>query len=313
MAITVAGLYTERRDTLGLYLLAGEIPSDREIGGDSDEPADLVGHLNLIHPGRIHVLGAPEMAYVNKLAPGPREALMRDLLAGRPPAIVLAESLPAPAFLCEVADEAGLTLFGSTESAARVIESLRSLLARTNAAHTVMHGVFMDVLGMGVLISGESGLGKSELALELISRGHGLVADDAVELSRISATAIEGRCPELLRNLLEVRGLSLLDIRAIFGETAVRRKMRLKLIVKLVRRSDVADDAERLPLQAQTENILGLPVRSVIVPVAAGRNLAVLTEGAVRSTVLQLRGIDTTADFIERQRRFIAANHGKKS
>ena len=113
--------------------------------------------------------------------------------------------------------------------------------------------------------------------------------------------------------MLEVRGLGLLDIRAIFGETAVRRKMRLKLIVKLVRRSDVADDAERLPLQAQTENILGLPVRSVIVPVAAGRNLAVLTEGAVRSTVLQLRGIDTTADFIERQRRFIAANHGKKS
>ena len=104
-----------------------------------------------------------------------------------------------------------------------------------------MHGVFMDVLGVGVLITGESGLGKSELGLELISRGHGLVADDAVEFSRIAPNMIEGRCPPLLQNLLEVRGLGLLDIRAIFGETAVRRKMRLKLIVHLVRRGTLEE------------------------------------------------------------------------
>ena len=122
------------------------------------------------------------------------------------------------------------------ESAAFVIDVLRAYLSRHFADRTTMHGVFMDILGLGVLITGESGLGKSELGLELISRGNGLVADDAVDLFRINQTTIEGAAPNLLQNLLEVRGIGLLDIRAIFGETAVRRKMRLRLIVHLVRR-----------------------------------------------------------------------------
>jgi len=176
-----------------------------------------------------------------------------------------------------------------------------------------MHGVFMDVLGVGVLITGDSGLGKSELGLELISRSHGLVADDAVEFSRIAPNMIEGRCPPLLQNLLEVRGLGLLDIRAIFGETAVRRKMRLKLIVHLVRRSNKEDSYERLPIDAQTEEVLGLAVRKVTIPVAAGRNIAVLLEAAVRNTILQLRGIDTLQIFMERQREAMNDNEEDES
>jgi HPr kinase/phosphorylase len=160
----------------------------------------------------------------------------------------------------------------------------------------------MDVLGVGVLITGDSGLGKSELGLELISRSHGLVADDAVEFSRIAPNMIEGRCPPLLQNLLEVRGLGLLDIKCIFGETAVRRKMRLKLIAHLVRRRTQEEEAERLPFMGDTQDVLGLPVRKVIIPVAAGRNIAVLLEAAVRNTILQLRGIDTLNEFMERQR-----------
>jgi HPr kinase/phosphorylase len=190
-------------------------------------------------------------------------------------------------------------------SAARVIDTLRHYLGKAAAETCQMHGVMMDVLGMGVLISGESGLGKSELALELISRGHGLVADDVVDLSRIAPHTIEGRCPPLLRNLLEVRGLGLLDIRTIFGETAVRPKMKLKLIVHLVRRSTMENEYQRLPLEALTQEVLSVPIRKVVIPVAAGRNLAVLTEAAVRSTVLQLRGFDTMGDFVERQRQMI--------
>jgi HPr kinase/phosphorylase len=200
-------------------------------------------------------------------------------------------------------DEKNIPLFSTPLPAAQVIDYLRVYLSKKLAQRVTMHGVFMDVLGVGVLITGESGLGKSELGLELISRNHGLVADDAVEFARIAPNMIEGRCPPLLRNLLEVRGLGLLDIKTIFGETAVRRKMRLNLIVHLVRRSTLEEHYERLPMTSQTEEILGLPIRKVVIPVEAGRNLAVLLEAAVRNTILQMRGIDTLKDFIVRQQK----------
>ncbi|HNE42509.1 MAG TPA: HPr kinase/phosphorylase, partial [Rhodocyclaceae bacterium] len=145
---------------------------------------------------------------------------------------------------------------------------------------------------------------KSELALELISRGHGLVADDVVEMARIAPATIEGRCPGMLRDFLEVRGLGLLNIRTIFGETASRRKMKLKLIVHLQRPAQ-GMESPRLPLDAQNQEVLGVPIRKVVIPVAAGRNLAVLLEAAVRNTILQLRGIDSMQDFIERQQRIM--------
>ena len=183
-------------------------------------------------------------------------------------------------------------------------EKLRILISKTLAPKETRHGVFMDVLGLGVLISGESGLGKSELGLELLTRGHGLVADDAVELTRVTNDVIEGRSPELLRDVIEVRGLGLLNIRTIFGESSVRRKLRLRLIVQLIRRS-LINDYDRLPLEALYEEILGLKIKKVIIPVSAGRNIAVLVEAAVRNTVLQLRGIDTMKEFMEKQRKAI--------
>jgi hypothetical protein len=155
-------------------------------------------------------------------------------------------------------DRADIPLFVTDESAGHVIDVVRGYLGQLFAERTTRHGVFMDILGVGVLLTGESGLGKSELGLELISRGHGLVADDAVDLYRISQTAIEGRCPELLMNLLEVRGIGLLDIKSIFGETAVRRKMRLKLIVHLVRKETMERDFERLPYEPLNEDVLGI-------------------------------------------------------
>jgi HPr kinase/phosphorylase len=205
-----------------------------------------------------------------------------------------------PDRLVALCDRADIPLFVTNESAGHVIDVVRGYLAQHFAERTTRHGVFMDILGLGVLLTGESGLGKSELGLELISRGHGLVADDAVDLYRVSQTALEGRCPELLANLLEVRGIGLLDIKAIFGETAVRRKMRLKLIVHLVRKETMDRDFERLPYEPLNEEILGVPIRMTVIAVDAGRNLAVLVEAAVRNTILQLRGIDTYAEFIER-------------
>ena len=298
--LDVKALFDENAETLKLSFLTGQGGAGRKISGPSTESADLIGHLNLIHPNRIQIMGTPEVAYYNRLDPQRKNYLTAELIAGHPPAIIIADDEIPPAELFTACDRESLPLLRTTVSAGQVIEILRAQLARTLAPQTQMHGVFMDVLGMGVLIAGESGLGKSELGLELITRGHGLIADDVVEFTRIAPDAVEGRCPPLLQNLLEVRGLGLLDIRAIFGETSVRRKMRLKLIVQLIRRS-VMNEFERLPLEAMTQDVMGLPIRKVVIPVAAGRNLAVLVEAAVRNLVLSLRGIDTMQEFVERQ------------
>ena len=266
--------------------------------------ADLVGYLNYIHPYRVQILGEREVKYLTNAAT-PEDCARRiaRIVTLEPPVLILADSTQAPDALLSMCERAQIPMFATRESSAFVVDVLRAYLSKHFAERTSMHGVFMDILGLGVMITGESGLGKSELGLELISRGNGLVADDAVDLYRINQTTIEGRCPELLQNLLEVRGIGLLDIRAIFGETAVRRKMRLKLIVHLVRRETMEREYERLPYEPLTQDVLGIPVRKVIIQVVAGRNIAVLVEAAVRNSILQLRGIDTYQDFVERHRK----------
>ena len=272
-------------------------------------PADLVGHLNLIHPDRLQVLGSPEISWALRQPPVRVARHIREIMVARPPALIIADGCDIPPVVQAECVASDTPLFATTQQSAAVIDSLRLYVSRQLAETLTLHGVFMDVLGMGVMITGDSGVGKSELALELISRGHGLVADDVVEVSRVTQDALEGRCPELLKDFLEVRGLGLLNIRAVFGETACRRKMRMKLIVHLQRPATGADP-QRLPLDAQTETILGVPIRKVILPVAAGRNLAVLLEAAVRSTILQLRGIDSMQEFLDRQQRALESGDG---
>ena len=265
--------------------------------------ADLVGYLNYIHPYRLQLLGEREVRYITNATPDDCARRIARIVTLEPPMLVVADAQTPPQALVEMCERAQIPLFATHESSAHVIDLLRAYLSKHFADRTSMHGVFMDILGLGVMITGESGLGKSELGLELISRGNGLVADDAVDLYRINQTTIEGRCPELLQNLLEVRGIGLLDIRAIFGETAVRRKMRLKLIVHLVRRETLERDYDRLPHEPLTQDVLGIPVRKVVIQVVAGRNIEVLVEAAVRNTILQLRGINTYDEFVERHRR----------
>ena len=305
---TFQSLYDDNREALRLSWIAAQGAAVKLLDTPATAglaSADLVGHLNLIHPNRLHVLGAAEVRYYSQMEPSRRLHYANELIAGKPIGLVIGEGLEPPPELVETAERAGLPALTSPQPAAEIIEVLRIYLAKVLAAHCTMHGVLMDVLGMGVLVAGESGVGKSELGLELISRGHGLVADDVVDFSRVSPDTIEGRCPPLLANLLEVRGLGLLDIKSIFGETAVRRKMKLRLIVEL-RRYGASETMERLPLEGQTQDVLGLQVRKVIIPVASGRNLAVLTEAAVRNTILQLRGVDTMAEFLQRHQQHMS-------
>jgi len=299
---SIARLYEDNAAKLGLGWVTGRGGEALPVRRDSADTAALVGHLNLIHPNRIQVLGRRELAYIGGYSGDATGQVIANLFAAEPAAIILAESVAAPAALLQEAEAKSVPVLATVAAADAVIDTLRRYLAKVLADSTSKHGVFMDVLGLGVLITGESGVGKSELALELISRGHGLVADDVVELSRIAAKTLEGRCPPLLKDFLEVRGLGVLNIRVIFGETAVRPKMNLKLIVHLEKPGQAgAAPAERLPLHELTEDVLGLPIREVVIPVAAGRNLAVLVEAAVRNYILQLRGYDSTQEFIARQ------------
>ena len=305
--LTVREMVNDNAETIPFTWIAGQDAADRHIPDDGMAAADLVGHLNLIHPSRVQVLGQVELDYYTRIDMRRRMHHMDELLINGVPAILLGDGLSPPPDLIDQCNQHHVPLMTTPVPAAQLIDLLRIYLGKRLAPVTTVHGVFMDVLGVGVLITGESGLGKSELALELISRGHGLVADDAVELSRTAPSVVEGHCPYLLQNLLEVRGLGLLDIRTIFGETSVRRTMRLKLIVHLVRAS-AQDKFERLPLQDLNQDILGLPIRKVMLQVAAGRNLAVLVEAAVRNTILKLRGIDTLGEFMERQAQAILQN-----
>lgn len=301
--VPVKRLHDDNRETLALAWLAGQ-DSAATVRREAAASAALIGHLNLTHPNSIQVMGAYEASLAAGYDPEHHARYAARLFAAGPVAVILADGVaPMPGLLAG-ATQAGIALFATPHSAAAVIERLSRYLAKALADTTERHGVFMDVLGVGVLITGESGVGKSELGLELISRGHGLVADDVAEISRIAATTLEGRCPPLLRDFIEVRGLGLLNVRTIFGQTAVRPKMKLKLIVQLEKPATggTRDATERLPLTELSEEILGVTVRKVIIPVAAGRNLAVLLEAAVRNYILKLRGIDSMAEFVARQK-----------
>jgi HPr kinase/phosphorylase len=305
--ISAEALFEEFRPALHWEWIAGHAHPERHFDEaairDARSAADLVGYLNYIHPNRVQIVGRREVAYLNDATGEVTDRRISRIVTLDPPVLICADAQVPPDRLVALCDRADIPLFVTSESAGHVIDLVRGYLAQHFAERTTRHGVFMDILGIGVLLTGESGLGKSELGLELISRGHGLVADDAVDLYRVSQTALEGRCPELLMNLLEVRGIGLLDIKAIFGETAVRRKMRLRLIVHLVRRETMEREYERLPYEPLTQDVLGVPVRKAVIPVVAGRNMAVLVEAAVRNTILQLRGVDTYQEFVERHRR----------
>jgi HPr kinase/phosphorylase len=295
LQVDVARLHDDNREPLSLDWVAGR-STRAVVRREAAASASLIGHLNLTHPNSIQVIGAYEAGTLARFG--------ELLFEAAPAAVILADNVPPSQTLLQSAEQTQTALFLTPLSAPRVIEKLSRYLAKALAETTERHGVFMDVLGLGVLITGESGVGKSELGLELISRGHGLVADDVVEISRLAATTLEGRCPPLLKDFLEVRGLGLLNIRTIFGETAVRPKMKLRLIAHLERpHPQKSDPTERLPLAELAEEILGVTVRKVLIPVAAGRNLAVLVEAAVRNYILQLRGVHSMEEFIARQRR----------
>jgi HPr kinase/phosphorylase len=306
--VSIEKLFAENQQRLGLNWLAGRQGGNRVLTGEAALKPTIgqVGHMNFIHPFRVQIIGAAEAAYLRGL---PEDALQNSigrLFTTELAAIIVGNGEDIPAHLLDECNRHHIALMTSPQPSPHIVDMIRLYLSRVLAESTTLHGVFLDVLEMGVLITGASAIGKSELALELISRGNGLVADDIVELFRISPDTIEGRCPSILKDFLEVRGIGVLNIRTIFGETAVRPRKLLKLMVNLEDHStEQFSELDRLQVDATYQEILGVPIRKVTIPVAAGRNLAVLVEAAVRNFVLNQRGIDSTKEFIERQQKLM--------
>ncbi len=306
---------TARVSARELFDLVQERLSLRWIAGQGGEARSLdsaetkvrrpsqVGYLNLIYPNKVQIVGAEELAYLDALDPRQRWEAIAKIIDQRPLALLLSRDQAAPSDLREACDESRTPLWGSPKRGHELLTYLQYHLARRLAARTTLHGVFMEVYSIGVLITGESGAGKSELALELITRGHRLIADDAPEFTLIAPDVLDGTCPEMLQDLLEVRGLGILDVRAMFGDTAVKRNKYLRLMVHLEQPQPGAPPrpADRLFGDAGHREVLDVRVPTITLPVAVGRNLAVLVEAAVRSAILKSKGIDPAQTFIDRQ------------
>jgi HPr kinase/phosphorylase len=301
--VNIRKLFDDKQERLALSWVAGSDGASKFLDSDlvNASTRGLIGHLNLIHSNWVQVLSSIELDYLRELSPKDLAAALTQLERGGALCLIVAGTDEIPQAIIDYANRTQTPLFRSPQGSVHLMWLVRHYIVKELADSTTRHGVFLDVLGVGVLITGDSGVGKSELGLELITRGNGLVADDVTELFRISPETLEGRCPELLRDFLEVRGLGMLNIRTMFGETSVRRKKSLKLIVHLHRPpgGDLSH-LERLPLDASYQEVLGIKIRTVSIPVVAGRNLAVLVEAAARNFVLQQRGIDTMKEFIER-------------
>ena len=301
--LSVQQLFEDRREKLQLTWVGGQAGATRALPADAlNRPGvGLVGHLNLIHPILIQALGLTDIEYLDGLDSAALETSLKSLCSSETIAIFICDGVNAPDYLVAACNKYAAPLFLSQKKGRVFVNLLRPYLQRELSEVTNTHGVFLDVLGFGILITGNSQIGKSELALELISRGAGLVADDAVELFQIGPETIQGRCPALLRDFLEVRGIGVLNIKAIFGETAVRPRKTLRLIVHLERPTEeYFRGLDRLQTKSSSTAILGVEIPTVTLAVVAGRNLAVLVEAAVRHYILQTRGYDSTKDFLDR-------------
>src|SRR4249919_1848589 len=285
--ISARELYDQLQERLGLrWLTAGQHGGERtlERGEQMSRRPSLAGYLNLIHPNKVQIVGSAELAWLDGLDARMRWGAIEKIMEVQPLALVISQNQACPPDLRAAADESSTALWVSPRRGFELLNMLQYHLALALAPRASLHGVFMEIFSIGVLITGEPGAGKSELALELISRGHRLVADDAPEFTQIAPDVLDGTCPEMLQDMLEVRGLGVMNVREMFGHTAVKPSKYLRLVIHLkpLREGEDTDGLTRLTGDIGHREIFEVPVPMMTIPVAPGRNLAVLVEAAVR-------------------------------
>jgi HPr kinase/phosphorylase len=303
--ISARELYDQLQERLGLrWITTGQRGGERTLERSEQltRRPSLAGYLNVIHPNKVQIVGSAELAWLDTLDARQRWETLEKIMGFTPMALVISQNQVCPPDLRAICEESNTALWVSAKRGFELLNLLQYHMALALAPRVSLHGVFMEIFSIGVLITGDSGAGKSELALELISRGHRLVADDAPEFTQIAPDVLDGTCPDMLQDMLEVRGLGVMNIRQMFGDTAVKRNKYLRLIVQLIKASDHNSEAmSRLTGEAPAPcRVLDLDVPVFQLPVAAGRNLAVLTEAAVRLHMLRVKGLDPAAAFLAR-------------
>ena len=302
MPVTVDRFLKSCADLLRLQLASGASGLSREISDRRVQKTGLgiTGEVDSIHPGKIQILGETEVTYFRNQSPD-RQARIADLFFSRPmPCAIAGASLPLPALLVETAERRGVPLLVSDLSTSDLIHEVLRNLERMFTETVTVYGVLMEILGVGVALLGKSGVGKSECALDLILRGHRFVSDDVIHLEKRGPETILGAGDDMTRYYMEIRGLGIINIRDLFGPTAIVDQKKVEMVIQ-IEEWDAGKEYDRLGLEDRRTDLLEVSLPTFLIPVSPGRNLATIVEVAVRNYLLKRRGVFSAADLVERQ------------
>lgn len=297
-------------ETLNVNFIFGEDFGDREVTISEVSRPGLIlsGYSEFYHADRIQLIGRTESRFLNSKSSQERVEIFERMIQPNTPAVIFTHMEKVPEEIIPVATRVGMPILGALSKTGRVHANLTNFLEGQLAERLSKHGVFVEVFGMGVMLVGSSGVGKSETALELVQRGHRLIADDRVELFMIDELTLVGEAPEILENLLEIRGLGIIDVMNLYGVSAIRRSKRLELIIDLVL-DDGTVEYDRLGSKRETEQIFDVLVPKVRIPVKTGRNLAAIIESAAMNFRANSLGYNATEAFNRKLDELIRKNN----
>jgi HPr kinase/phosphorylase len=296
--ITIQEISDDREYGLEIEVISGFKGISKKIYNPRIQKLGLViaGYMVYLHPHRVQILGYTEISYLRELDAEKGTRIVKELCSRDVACLIVTRNLKVPDYLLAESEEKGIALLRTKLVSSVFIERITRFLEEKLAPTGIVHGVLMEIMGVGVLIVGRSGIGKSENALDLVMRGHRLVTDDIIEVKKIGALELLGKAPEMIKDLLEIRGIGIVDIRQLFGVSAVRHRKSIELVVELLD-WDNSTDYERVGLREDKYRLLGIDLPLMRIPISPGRNVSAIIELACRNHVLKKEGIDTAKEL----------------